>query len=81
MTAFAPGPAPARKDLVVLVADKNMEFALRGLFSRTPSFGIHPVTADVFVHPEKDPGCTGQNSLASVPATAWNATRSASLRR
>ena len=45
------------KSLVALVADKNMEFGLRGLLARHPSLGIRPLAADVFVHPERDPGC------------------------
>jgi hypothetical protein len=50
--------SPVRlRDVVILVADKNMEFALRGVLSRTASLRIEPVLADIFVHPEKDPGC------------------------
>ncbi|ATB35437.1 hypothetical protein CYFUS_000850 [Cystobacter fuscus] len=49
------GPA---KDLVVLVADKNTEFALKGLLTRrTHALRIRPITFDVFVHIERDPGC------------------------
>ncbi|MEW6072957.1 MAG: hypothetical protein AB1726_10260 [Planctomycetota bacterium] len=47
----------AGKDLIALVADKNMEFALRALLSRAASLEIRPVTADVYVHPERDAGC------------------------
>jgi hypothetical protein len=43
-------------DLVVLTADKNCQFALRGIVSRGESLGIHAPRADYFVHPEKDPG-------------------------
>jgi len=46
-----------RKDIVALVADRNMEFAVQGLLSRHQSLNIRPVAADVFVHPERDPGC------------------------
>ncbi|MDQ2694999.1 MAG: hypothetical protein M3Z21_06405 [Pseudomonadota bacterium] len=46
------------KDLVVLVADKNMEQAVRALLEqRTASLGISRVSYDVFVHPQRDPGC------------------------
>lgn len=38
MKAEAPG-----KDLIALVADKNMEHALRGLLNRPQSLGIHPL--------------------------------------
>lgn len=49
--------AGARKDLVILAADKNMEFTLRGLMGRPESLGIRAIDFDVFVHPAKDPGC------------------------
>jgi hypothetical protein len=46
------------KDLVVLTADKNMEFAVRGLLTaRPPALGIRKVSFDTFAHPERDPGC------------------------
>ena len=45
------------RDLVVLAADKNIEYAIRGLLSRYLSLGIRPIDADIFVHPERDPGC------------------------
>lgn len=45
------------KDLVVLVADKNMEAAVKTLIEkRHESLGIGQVQADVFVHPRRDPG-------------------------
>jgi len=46
-----------QKDLVVLVADKNMAFAVKGILSRPESLAIRPVSAEVIVHPERDPGC------------------------
>jgi len=46
-----------QKDLVVLVADKNMEFAVKGLLPRSQSFGINPLAYDIHVHIERDPGC------------------------
>ncbi len=48
---------PARKDLVALVADKNMEAAIASLLERPQALGIHPITFDIFVHPRRDPGC------------------------
>ena len=45
------------KDLVALVADKDMEHALKGLLSRPQSLGIRKVSADVLVHPHHDPAC------------------------
>ena len=50
-------PTGAQLDLVVLVADANMEFALRGILQRGGSFLARSPTHDVFVHPERDPGC------------------------
>jgi hypothetical protein len=50
--------AEAAKDLVVLVADKNTEFALKGLLSkRGRALRIRSITFDIFVHVERDPGC------------------------
>ena len=45
--------------MVVLVADKNTQFALQGLFSRNQSLGIRDISRDydIFVHPQRDPGC------------------------
>lgn len=48
------------KDLVILVADGNMEHALRGLLQRPQALGIHPIEADIFVHPRRDPGCLNE---------------------
>jgi len=46
-----------QRDLVVLVADKNIEFALRGLLSRPQALGIRLPDYTLYVHPERDPGC------------------------
>lgn len=48
---------PFPNDLVVLVADKNMEFAIRGILSRFQAIGIREVSPVFHVHPEHDPGC------------------------
>ena len=45
------------KDLVILVADKNTEQGIRGLLSRPEALAIRQITYDVFVHPDRDPGC------------------------
>ncbi len=50
----------AQKDLVVLAADKNIEFAIRGLLSRRRSLGIRVIDYDLHVHPAHDPGCLRQ---------------------
>ena len=44
-------------DLVVLAADKNIEYALKGLFARPQALKIRPITVDIFTHPQRDPGC------------------------
>jgi len=50
-------PGAGKRDLIVLVADKNMESAVSGVLRRHHSLGIRPVTADIRRHPEKDCGC------------------------
>jgi hypothetical protein len=45
------------KDLIVLTADKNTEYGIRGLLSRPASFGVRSIQLDIFVHPHHDPGC------------------------
>lgn len=45
------------KDLIILAADKSMENTLMGVLGRPEALGIRPVTFDIFVHPERDPGC------------------------
>lgn len=50
--------SPAR-DLVCLVADKNIEQALRALLTTRPqSLGIRDVSFEIYVHPESDPACS-----------------------
>jgi hypothetical protein len=48
---------PAVKDLVVLAADGQIESTIRGILTRRRSLQIRAINADVYVHPEKDPGC------------------------
>lgn len=45
------------KDLVVLVADKNMEFSVKGLLARYQSLRLRQLSLNIHVHPESDPGC------------------------
>lgn len=45
------------KDLVVLVPDRNLEYAVRGILGRARSLGIRPVSVDILTHPAHDPGC------------------------
>ena len=44
-------------DLVCLVADRNMEATISGLLERPHALGIRPITREVPVHEERDPGC------------------------
>jgi len=45
------------KNLVVLVADKNMEHGVRVLISsRWRAIGIPEISFDIYVHPHRDPG-------------------------
>jgi hypothetical protein len=45
------------KDLVILVADMDMEETVKGLLSRPKALGLHTnISFDVFKHPQKDPG-------------------------
>ncbi len=46
-----------KKDLLVLVADGQMEFAVKGLLMRGEAIGFQPLSVDIHVHPDKDPGC------------------------
>ena len=46
-----------RMDLVVLVPDKHTEATIRGLLSRRQALGIRDIEFDLFVHPQRDPGC------------------------
>ena len=46
-----------KKDLVVLAADKDMEHALKGLFTRMKALSIRSIKADILVHPQHDPAC------------------------
>lgn len=44
-------------DLLCLVADKNMEAAIRELLSRPESLGIRAIECRLETHPRRDPGC------------------------
>lgn len=55
-------PTSFQKDLIILVADKNMEHALKGLLNRLPALRIREITFDLYVHPYHDSGCLNQGS-------------------
>ena len=46
-----------KKDLIVLVADKNMEFAVKGLLARPHALRIRPIEEKLYQHPWRDAGC------------------------
>ncbi len=46
-----------KKDLLVLVADRNMEAMLKGILTRNKSLDLRDFQFDIRRHPEKDPGC------------------------
>lgn len=50
-------PALRKRDLFVLVADRNMERAIRALLSRSRSLGIRTIDAEVKRHEQQDSGC------------------------
>lgn len=45
------------KDLIVLVADKDMEAALKGLLSQPRKLGIQAIEYEIRVHRDHDAGC------------------------
>ena len=47
----------AAKDLLVLTACKDAQYAVKGMLSRPARLRIRPVTAGYFVHPNRDAGC------------------------
>lgn len=48
------------KQLVVLVADKDMEAVVRGLLTRSKALGVRAVEFEVYAHPGHDSGCRSQ---------------------
>ncbi len=49
-----------RKDLVLLVPDCNYEKGLTALLKRPQSLGIRPISFDIYIHTNRDPGCLRQ---------------------
>ena len=50
-------------NLIVLVADRNTQFLMQGLFARHQSFGIKDISKSsdhIFVHIQRDAGCYNQ---------------------
>jgi hypothetical protein len=61
--------------LAVVVADKHIEQAVRGLLSRPEALAISPVEVEVAVHPNRDPGCfhTGHEILSAYRGSCSHA--------
>ncbi len=53
------------RDVVVLVPDKDIEQAVRGLLNRPEALGVRSIDYELVVHPNHDPGCyhTGHQLL------------------
>jgi hypothetical protein len=62
-----PNIASPEKDLIALVADKNIEAAIRGILNRPDSLGIRQITYDVYVHLHRDPGCLLESHTFLLP--------------
>ncbi len=50
------------KDLVCLVPDRDIEETMRSLLGRHRALGIRPISFDLLVHPEHDPGCRSRSA-------------------
>lgn len=60
-------------DLILLVADKNMQFALQGGLSRPESLGIRPISFDFRQHPGRDGGTRSNGAqLLSLEKTRFS---------
>ena len=46
-----------QRDLIVLVADADMEYATKSLLGRSESLGVAQIDFEVFRHHDRDPGC------------------------
>ena len=46
-----------RRDLVLLVPDRNIEYGLRGLLGRPHAIGTRSIDFQPYVHPRRDPAC------------------------
>jgi len=56
-------------DLIALVADADMEAAVRALLSRPSALGIRSITFDVKRHIQRDAGCLRRRTISS--ACGW----------
>lgn len=59
-------PSPSQ-DLLVLVADKNMEIVLHALLQRHRALHIPPLQCSIRIHPHRDPGCANSGHIFMQP--------------
>lgn len=57
-------------DLVIVVADHNMESAINGILSRYKSLGIRQIKYVVYPHFHHDPGCRLESHLLLEPLSS-----------
>jgi hypothetical protein len=55
-------------DLVVLTADRNMQFTIEGLLKRTQAFAMRTISSVFYTHPQRDPGCLRLSDAFLRPA-------------
>ncbi len=59
-----------KRDLTVLAADQMIEGVVRALLARPEALGMRRVTAELYSHPQRDPGCrTRSDSFLSQYAS------------
>jgi len=45
------------RDLLILVADVNIEKVIRKMLEQSEKLGISEIDYEIYIHPEHDPGC------------------------
>lgn len=45
------------KDLVVVVSDRDMQQALKGVLDRPQALGVRQIDVDIYPHSQHDPAC------------------------
>ena len=59
------------KPLIILMADKNTEFAIKELVRRPAALGIRPIDFDCFRHPRRDNGVFNEAHDFLRPFLQW----------
>ncbi len=55
------------QELVIVVADRNIEAAISGILERNHSLGIKAVNYKIYTHFHRDPGCRQEAHLLLLP--------------